>query len=128
MAGKKTAAKSSKQKRPAVPKAPARRPAPRKVAAPSRGAVATASRNSVAASSAKPVARSARSAEREPENSVEGTHSAGHSIPRPVPAFPPPSRPAPIANTAAVDESRAGSASRALPTTDNDESDSVEPG
>ncbi|HEY7929628.1 MAG TPA: RNA polymerase-binding protein DksA [Steroidobacteraceae bacterium] len=124
MAGKKTAAKSSKTKRPVVAKPAARRPA----AAPARK-VPGASRTAVAASSAKPAARSAKSTERsgEPRSEAARTPAAGHSIPHPVPAYPPPSRPAPP-TSAAADEPRSSPASRTLPMTDSDETDSVEPG
>jgi DnaK suppressor protein len=121
MAGKKTAAKTSKQKqRPAAPRPAARRPAPRKPAA---------TRSVVAASSAKPAARSARSTER-PESAAETARSPGisSSIPHPVPAYPPPPRPASLPGAGAGDEPRASTASRALPLPDNDEPETIEPG
>ena len=117
MAGKKTAAKSSKSKRAAVAK-PAARRAPPPPPQPARKAQG-APRAAVAASSAKPAARSAKNTERLSD-------SASHSIPRPVPAYPPPSRPAPP-TSAGADEPRATPA-RTLPTNDNDEGDAIEPG
>jgi DnaK suppressor protein len=124
MAGKKTAAKSSKAKRPAVAaKPPARRPAP-----PARKP-APSGRSTVAASSAKPAARSAKSSERASEAGTEAPRSAAANspIPHPTPAFPPPPRPA-APSRAVTDEPRASSAGRALPLNDNDESDGIEPG
>ncbi|HEX4050746.1 MAG TPA: RNA polymerase-binding protein DksA [Steroidobacteraceae bacterium] len=130
MAGKKTAAKSSKPKRPAVAKPAARRaappPAPRKIPG--------ASRATVAASSAKPAARSAKSTERPSDSGTESSRSstAGHSTAHPVPAHPvsahpSASRPAPP-SSAGADVPRPATAGRALPMPDADEADSVEPG
>ena len=130
MAGKKTAAKSGKAKRPAVAaKPPARRPAP------AAHKPAAAGRAAVAASSAKPAARSARSTERSSEASAEATRSTGarsssaaHPAPaHATPAHPAPSRPSPP-TSAPSDEPHASAPARALPLADNDESEGIEPG
>jgi DnaK suppressor protein len=115
MAGKKTAAKTSKHKRPAAAKPAARRPAPRKPA--------TASRGGVAAAAAKPAARSAKSSDRASEPAAEAVRppaaarSAG-AVSHPTPASAAPQRPVSAVNSAA----------RALPIGENDEADAAEPG
>jgi DnaK suppressor protein len=120
MAGKKTAAKTTKQKRPSPVKAvAARKPAPRKLAAPSRPAAAAAA--------AKPAARSAKSTERAPEPVVESARTPPAAVAHPTSAFPSRRTTAAVSSVAPV-EGRNSGGSRAQPATESDESDALEPG
>ena len=120
MAGKKTAAKTTKQKRPAPAKpAAARKPAPRKVAAPSRPATAAAA--------AKPAARSAKSTERASETVAESSRTPPAAAAHPSATFPS-RRTTAAVNSIVPVEGRHSGGSRALPAAETDESDAVEPG
>jgi len=120
MAGKKTAAKTTKQKRPAPAKpAAVRKPAPRKVAAPSRPAAAAAA--------AKPAARSAKSTERTREPVAESARTPPAAAAHPSATFPS-RRSTAAVNSVVPAEGRNSGGSRALPAAESDEADAVEPG
>jgi DnaK suppressor protein len=126
MAGKKTAAKTTKQKRPAPAKpAAARKPAPRKVAAPSRPAAAAAA--AAATATAKPAARSAKSTERASEPVAESSRTPPAAAAHPSAAFPS-RRTTAAVNSIVPVEGRNSGGSRTLPAAESDESDAVEPG